>query len=256
MSFKLLWSLKKRVYRLDPIPRVVRRRGALWLLDPRDWLDLQLLIGRPFEPRQMACLAGLCRDAGVTRFFDVGANIGLYSVLLPGLVPSIARVDAFEPVAATRWRLAANLGLNGLGGRVSVHACALSDADGEAEIAIDPSSSGVSTLSPSARERTHREFTRAERVERLRFDGLFPDLSGPVAFKIDVEGHEPAVLDGMRGVLGRCPAVVQIEARPRNRDRVEAIFGELGYACVTRIDDDLFFRSPVRAGSAGLPSAL
>jgi FkbM family methyltransferase len=244
MSFKLLWSLKKRAYRLDPTPRVARRRGALWLLDPSDWLDLQLLIGRPFEPRQMDCMVRLCRDAGVRRFFDVGANIGLYSVLMPRLVAGIARVDAFEPVAATRWRLVANLGLNGLEGLVAVHDIALSDAGGEAEIAIDPSSSGVSTLSPSARERDHREFTRAERVARARFDALFPGLEGPLAFKIDVEGHEPAVLEGMRATLAGTPSIVQVEARPRNRDRVEALFDGLGYAAVERIDDDLFFRGP------------
>ena len=246
MSFKLIWSLKKRAYLLDPIPRVVRRRGALWLLDPRDWLDLQLLIGRPFETRQITRLARLCLDHGVTRFFDVGANFGLYSVLLPRMAPSVARVDAFEPVAATRWRLAANLGLNGMGERVQIHAIALSDTSGTMEIAIDPGSTGVSTLSPSPDEIAHRAFSRGERVQTARFDACFPGLDGRLAFKIDVEGHERAVLEGMSETLTRADCLLQIETRARNAAAVEAACTRLGYVCIDRIDDDRFFRSADR----------
>jgi len=241
MSFKLFWSLKKRAYLLDPTPRVVRRRGALWLLDPSDWLDLQLLIGRPFETRQITRLARLCLDHGVTRFFDVGANFGLYSILLPRMAPCVAHVDAFEPVGATRWRLAANLGLNAMQERVDVHALALSDRAGRTEIAIDPRSTGVSTLSPSPDEIAHRAFSRAERAETARFDDRFPGLAGRLAFKIDVEGHELAVLEGMAGTLSRADCVLQIEARPRNAAAVEAACARLGYARIDEIDDDRFF---------------
>jgi len=244
MSFKLFWSLKKRAYQIDPIPRVVRRRGAVWLLDPRDWLDLQLLIGRPFETEQMTRLAQLCLDRGVTRFFDIGANFGLYSVLLPRMVPGIARVDAFEPVSATRWRLAANLGLNHMRARVHLHAIALGDKDGLAEIAIDPGSTGVSTLCPSPDEIAHRSFTRTERVEVRQLDAYQPDISERAAFKIDVEGHEVAVIEGMRETLIRTDSVLQIEARPRNRARIEAACAALGYGRVDAIDDDVFFLKP------------
>lgn len=241
MSFKLFWSLKKRAYLADPVPRVVRRRGALWLLDPNDWLDLQLLIGRPFETRQITRLAQLCLDRGVTRFFDIGANIGLYSVLLPRMAPGVARVDAFEPVSGTRWRLAANLGLNGMAGRVHVHAVALSDREGSAEIAIDPGSTGVSTLSPSPDEIAHRAFSRSEAVPLAMFDRYMPGLEGRLAFKIDVEGHELAVLAGMRETLQRADCVLQIEARARNAAAVDAACADLGYSQIDGIDDDRFF---------------
>jgi FkbM family methyltransferase len=241
MSFKLFWSLKKRAYLLDPVPRVVRRRGALWLLDPHDWLDLQLLIGRPFETRQITRLAQLCLDRGATRFFDIGANFGLYSVLLPRMAPVIGRVDAFEPVSGTRWRLAANLGLNGMERKVHVHAVALSDRTGTAEIAIDPGSTGVSTLSPSPDELEHRAFSRSERVELCPFDAYLPGLEGRLAFKIDVEGHELAVLGGLSETLSRCDCVLQVETRPRNAARVAEACAALGYHEIDAIDDDRFF---------------
>ena len=241
MSFKLYWSLKKRAYLRDPTPRVVRRCGARWLLDPTDWLDLQLLIGRGFETRQMRYLAELSRAHRVRRFFDVGANFGLYSVLLPGMVPGVVRVDAFEPVRAARWRLVANLGLNGLHETVRVHANALSDRAGTGEIAIDPGSTGVSSLSPSAGEIAHRGFSQTESVETVRFDAAFPDLTEPLAVKIDVEGHELGVIDGMAETLARADCVLQIETRPRNAERVEAACARHGYARVAQIDDDRFF---------------
>lgn len=241
MNIKLYWSLKKRAYMLDPTPRVARRRGALWLLDPRDWLDMQLLIGRPFETRQLETFCRLCRERSVTRFVDIGANIGLYSVLVAQTVPGIARVDAFEPVSETRWRLCANLGLNGLRERVVVHPVALSDDTEERGIAIDPRSSGIATLSPSAEERARRSFDRRETVRTVSFDSYMPALEGRVAFKIDVEGHEPAVLRGLAGTLGRTAALLQVETRERNRAEVRSFLEGLGYAQAARHDTDLYF---------------
>jgi len=256
MSFKLIWSLKKRAYRLaDDTPRVARRLDAFWLLDPTDWLDLQLLIGRPFEPRQLARMIELCHAYNVRHFIDCGANIGFYSVLLPLAMPQIERVDAFEPVSAVRWRLYANLGLNGLMARTHVHDVALSDRDGQAQISIDPSSTGISAVSPSDEERAHRGFARQETVRLARLDTHLPKITGPIAMKIDVEGHEAAVFAGMRETLTRVCTVVQIEARPRNRDRIERAFAECGYVRLDAINDDLFFAPGVghaseRAGQA------
>jgi len=257
MSFKLIWSLKKRAYRItDPTPRVARRLDATWLLDPTDWLDLQILIGRPFEERQIQRLAELCREHEVRRFVDCGANFGLYSVLLPLMVPEIAHVDAFEPVSAARWRLHANLGLNGLTESTTVHPVALSDHEGEMQIAIDPTSTGISSLSPSAEERARRGFMRHQSVRCARLDSHLPDLSGPVAFKIDVEGHEPALFAGMRETLRRTRAIIQIEARPRNREKVEGFFADCGYAQIDQIDHELYFApSPVLATGAADPAA-
>lgn len=237
---RLLWSARKRLLRLSPEPRRVERLGALWELDPRDWLDARLLIGQPFEAAQRSrFLAGL-EERRPTRLYDVGANFGLYAILAAKALPGL-EVEAFEPVARTRAKLALNVSLNALEGRVHVHGLALSDRTGEAEIAIDPRSSGLSSLSPSAAERARRDFAESARVPVARLDDLSPPRDAVIAFKIDVEGHEAEVLRGMSGTLAANRGLAQIEIRDRNLAEVRALMAAAGWRETDRIEDELYF---------------
>jgi FkbM family methyltransferase len=238
---KLHWSVAKRLVRLNKSPRVARRLGARWLLDPRDWIDTQLLIGRPYEVPQRAYFADLSRRLRVTRFLDCGANLGLYTVLMAKALPEITQIDAFEPVRETRYRLCANLWLNGLSERVTVHDCGLSDRAGTAEISVDPASTGVSALTPSAEERERRNFAGVQSVRLARLDDVIAAEGARIAIKIDVEGHELSLIAGAERTLQRNVCVVQIETRARNRDDLDAALARLGYTRLRYIGDDAYF---------------
>lgn len=73
---RLAASLKKRLARLDPRPRVCRRLGALWLLDPTDWLDLRLIARVEFETAQLARFQDLVARFRPTRFWIAGRTSG------------------------------------------------------------------------------------------------------------------------------------------------------------------------------------
>ena len=81
-GFNPYFSISKRLLRLRKKPIVARRMGAMWMLHPNDWIDNRMLIGRPFEREQLAFAQQCIKDNKLTHFFDCGANIGLYSVLL------------------------------------------------------------------------------------------------------------------------------------------------------------------------------
>ena len=245
MAPKLWWSVRKRIARLGGRYRLARRDGATFLLDTADWLDLQILIGRPYETEQFALFSRLARERGATRFLDCGANFGLYAARLPAVVPSVARIDAFEPLASVRWRLSANLGLNGLAAIAHVHAVALGAADGEATLSVDPRSTGISALAPSEEERQRRDFRIAETVRVVRLDDHLPPTGErTAAIKLDVEGHEAEALAGMAETLRRDAAVLQVEARPRNREAVTRLAAAAGLAPAGAVGDDLFFVGP------------
>ena len=237
---RLTWSVKKRLLRLSSAPRQVQRFGAEWELDPRDWLDARLLIGQPFEAEQRGCFHSKLKRFKPTRLYDIGANFGLYAVTSALVRPDL-RVEAFEPVSRTRAKLIRNIALNGLEDRIRVHPIALSDAEGEAEIAIDPRSSGLSTLSASADEAARRDFSTAETVRTARLDALFQPRGETLALKIDVEGHAPATLAGARTLLAENGGAAMVEIRERNIEEVRAAFAEAGWREITRIADELFF---------------
>ena len=237
------WSLKKRVVRLSPVPRRAERLGAAWVLDPSDWLDMRLIIGQPFEDAQRERFARLLSERRPETLYDIGANIGLYAILM-ALRFADLKVEAFEPVGTTRARLALHVALNALEGRVRVHPHALSDREGEAEIAIDPNSSGLSTLSAAAPEARRRAFRAMERVPVARLDDLVRAPGRVLAFKIDVEGHEVETLAGMSRLLGECDGVMMVEMRARNAHAVRAALGAAGWRQIDQIDEEAYFAKP------------
>jgi FkbM family methyltransferase len=209
---KIYWSIKKRLHRLlRPRYQLVSRQGMRLLLDNRNWIDTRLLIGQPYEEEQIASCARLIRNNDIEIFLDVGANIGLYSVMINHLA-SPSETHAFEPVRRNFHQLCGNLFVNELSYRVTPHCLALSDEKGEATIHVDPTSTGVSRLSLEDGGRASEVFTEQETIELARLDDLFHWQGRRLFIKIDVEGHELPALRGMQRILRDNLVILQVEA--------------------------------------------
>lgn len=130
-------------------------------------------------------------------FYDIGANIGLYSCLASRVTS--APVFAFEPHPDNAKRLQQNANHNG--GGVSLFEHALVDTDGEDELSLTLDKVGSAGHSLVSTTETQDTIT----ISKRHGDEFIAanDLPTPTAIKIDVEGTEGAVLDGLSGVLGR-----------------------------------------------------
>lgn len=137
---------------------------------------------------------------------DAGANKGVWTEMMRRYS---AHVHAFEPNPKLFRFLR-----RGVGRGVSCHALALSDATGLAELKVPCGSKGYSNqgASLSAVKIGNGNFRFLE-VATTRLDDL--ELGDVGFIKIDVEGHEMAVIDGASETLRRCrPAlIVEIEER-------------------------------------------
>jgi FkbM family methyltransferase len=124
---------------------------------------------------------------------DVGANIGLYSLLLSRLVERSGSVLAFEPepglFATLRENCVSNNATN-----IFPFQCALGRVNRLAAFHRSAFNSGDNHLDEAAGE------DDAVEVRVQRFDDLQPD-SKPDFVKIDVQGHELAALSGMERAL-------------------------------------------------------
>jgi FkbM family methyltransferase len=139
---------------------------------------------------------------------DVGANVGLYAGRLAQLCP---RVHAFEPIPWLADALAAKLPDN-----VRLHRIALSDQPGTAELRIpfraDVEEHGLATLEDN--NRLEGEDIRRVACTLARLEDV---VTEPVGFiKIDVEGHELAVLNGARRILREHRPVLLVESEKRH----------------------------------------
>jgi FkbM family methyltransferase len=141
-------------------------------------------------------------DAGFARVcFDVGANIGVYSLLMSEVASTV--VHAFEPHPATCTTLRRMLGSNGRQ-NVTVWPLALSDATGELRFTNDDCSPLNQALDPtlsSACEFIHvpcetgRSFCARQKIT--------PDI-----IKIDTEGFETRVLRGFGDELQHVKMII------------------------------------------------
>jgi FkbM family methyltransferase len=180
-------------HRADGIPALaifafdhVGRAVELWGRYERD--ELELL---------MQCLRGRLAPGGIA--LDVGANIGNHALFF---APHFDEVWAFEPNP----RIGVLLALNAtLAPNVRCFDVGLSDRAGDAMLTVPEGNAGMATLAPGAPG-------RAVPVRLQRLDDLAGLAARRVALvKIDVEGHEAAVLRGARALLARDRPVVVFE---------------------------------------------
>jgi FkbM family methyltransferase len=237
---KLHWSVLKRLYRLGNRFSVHSRQGREWLLDNRNWVDQQLIIRRPYEVKQLQRCRSLVREHTLEMFFDIGANFGLYSVLLADEA-GLSEIHAFEPLPRNAYQLGANLFLNNLDQRVRIHNLALSDREGMLDFYVDPHSTGVSTLYPVETRDRSGVYQTMLQVPAAPFDGLFVLAGKRCLMKIDVEGAELQVLAGMRRFLANNSLAMQIETTPKTRDAVITFMEQAGFGHLGELGADAYF---------------
>jgi FkbM family methyltransferase len=164
---------------------------------------------------------------------DIGAADGAYAA---NLLQHSSFVAAFEP----RMDAANNLRSHFANSRlVSVEQVALSNASGVVKMRV-PSRGTSSTIDTNNSLENFSEVATIDVVSRRLDDYQF----SPVGFvKIDVEGHEKAVLEGSRDTLKRERPIVLIEAEERhNAGTVAAViqfFEHMDYSGFFFLDNKL-----------------
>lgn len=137
------------------------------------------------------------------KFIDVGANVGIYTLLAASLVGPTGSVDSFEPGPTAVARLRENVALNGLR-QVHVHAAAVNATNGFVAF--------VRSRDTGNRMQTAKDIHwPTVEVASIRLDDVLKD--GPYALgKMDVEGAEPLAFVGAQRLLSEAsPPVWQIE---------------------------------------------
>jgi FkbM family methyltransferase len=164
-----------------------------------------------YEPATTRFLAERLRPGDV--FVDVGANSGYFTLLADASVGPGGRVCAFEPNEPLCAMIGRSLARNALADRVTVENMALTRADGQTlrlYVSRDPGNLGISSLHPwqghvaagALASDTYRDVPGGRFDTWRRARGL-PRVDW---IKIDVEGAEQEVLEGMTETLAVTPA--------------------------------------------------
>ncbi len=182
------------------ILRVPRGQGAGLVLDMR-YLPIThahagLLAEGNLESAVQEAMVRHLGSGGV--FYDIGANIGFFALVGARLVGSDGIVYAFDAAPDNAEAIRTNAQLNGCR-NVEVIAKAVSSQGGRVRLQVveDQSWSKLEGYGE------HPDTVNVIEVEAVTIDALLDEgaLRPPTMVKIDVEGAEMAVLEGMRRTL-------------------------------------------------------
>lgn len=160
-------------------------RGKKWIVGSgphSNWLGIN-------EVAKRRLMAQVIKPGTVV--YDIGANVGSYTILTSVLTGDSGNVYAFEPLPDNLQYLHRHIKLNNLH-NIEVH-----------EVAVWNKSGTVKFQGTSDRVTSHISDEGSIEVKTVSIDSLVFDgpLSPPDIIKIDVEGAETGVLEGAQKTL-------------------------------------------------------
>jgi len=249
--------LKRLTYRHEVITlarwlglRPLLRKGYYWWARPHNGIlrlqiagvPLQFRVHTPEELRVLESEGGAGGEGRILELlvaflkpgdvvYDVGSNVGLYTVLLAKAVGDQGNVIAFEPQRQCFAHLRENLALNGVTHVRSFHK-ALGESSGHARL-YSSKVIGNSSLVQQGEEDVNTEIVEIASGDELAAAERLP---APRVVKIDVEGYEYAVIQGLRKTLGQTSCeLVCCEVHPSllpagvTPDMVASLLDSLGF---------------------------
>ncbi len=163
-----------------------------------------------WEPETIPIWVKLCKNANVV--FDIGANTGIYSLIARTCNPK-STIIAFEPSDLIISKFKSNMDINNY--NVSLVEKGISNLSGKKVFYDVENNHQTSASLDPEKLKNFKNFSgkiREYQIETIRLDdfiiqnNIYPDL-----IKIDVELHEPEVLEGMGNYLINCQSAIIIE---------------------------------------------
>lgn len=249
--------MRERLHPLNSLRRHAVSRAALKAIDIPVWVKLpgvrwrvkvrmvshasSFVLSGGMEPEILVLFREISRQFGIQSFWDVGANVGYYTWVVKSISPE-ARVRVFEPDTANLSLVRETMRSANVRD-VVVRDVAVSDVRGKRLFAYDRVSGSTGGVMQSGITYSERHWgvpPSFVEVGAVSLDEERASAGAVDLIKIDVEGHEEAVIRGALGTIRQDQPILIFECFHGGRDIREAL-EPIGYAFVDaeRMSNDL-----------------
>lgn len=183
-------------------------------------------ITNSFEKESLKLWIKLCEDAKV--ILDIGSNTGVYSLVAKAVNPT-SKVFAFEPIDRVFDKLQKNISLNNYD--ITPIKKAISNFDGNATI-YDTYTEHQTSVTVNKNLNNSSIPVIETHIETLTLNSFIDQfkLTNIDLMKIDVETHEPEVLEGFSNYLSKYKPTMLIEILNSDvADKINNTVSNLGY---------------------------
>ena len=220
-------SIIKKIYKIMNIENInYNYFNVLFCLNINEPIDKEILFFDNYENSQINFLIKNIE------------NSGLYSLIIAKKFENL-EIKSFEPIESTFLKLKKNLSLNPTIKNIEIFNFGLSNNEANLLMKaykkndyIQKGGYGVATKNEDL-SKLHTEYASFKKA-----DDILNLLNKHLIIKIDVEGHEKKVLDGMNKIISNNKVLIQIEIFDWNFRIIDTFLREKKFRMINSINND------------------
>jgi len=205
--------------------------GIKMFLDYLEPIDRELIITQRYEEKEINFLKKLYDKNTFEYFLDIGANCGYYSVKLANEFDNL-KVIAFEPNKDAFTKFSNTLKVNTkLRNRIKINNFGLSNSSGQLEMTSLEKFGYLQSGGSTIINENEKKFINT-RIFKCNFKigkEVLKFKSKKLCIKIDVEGHEYNVIEGLKELLEENKVILQIEITEKSFKKTDNFLKSIGY---------------------------
>lgn len=201
----------------------------------RDPHDREIYFTNQYEEKQFNEVINSIKKNHIEIFLDVGANSGIYSLILSKNFNNLT-IDAFEPIKSTYNKLLKNIENNKFRNRINTYNLGLSNKRATLKMKTNIKFGYKQSAGYFVSEKgdTTANFEIGDDLLNYKKKNIF--------IKIDTEGHEIFVLEGVVELIKNNNIFLQIEIWSKNFIKVEKKLKSMGFIFIKKINNDHYYK--------------
>ena len=187
------------------------------IIDPKNGkLDKIIYVCNVFEPEISKLIEKYENKNEI--FIDIGANIGYHALYASQFFKGVI---AFEPLPPACEQLKKSIKINNYK-NVTIHQLACSNKEGKSRIYYYRDRLSRATIGKYPVKREHKTKPASLEIKTVALDRFLKKTKNRIGLiKIDVEGYEPLVIEGMKEIIKKHKPVIITEYHPTQLDAIK-----------------------------------